>query len=89
MIVLEGERHKDIIVLSGLVRDQGPGPLTLKDSHSCGILRKKLLMCSGHADTSGSRASLPELPSQSRASVFASGRRKTFGKEGCKGIFYF
>lgn len=82
MIVLEGERHKHIIVLSGLVHDQGPGPLTLKDSHSCGILRKELLMCSGHVDTSGSRASLPELPSHLRASVFCFRKKENFWKRG-------
>lgn len=66
MIVFEWERHKEIIPLRGLVHDQSLGPPTLNHSHSCGIPKKNLLTHSGHAETSGRRAS---VPSQLRASV--------------------
>lgn len=80
MIVLEWERHKEIIVLGGLAHDQGPGPRTLNYSHSCGVLRKKLLTCSGQAETSGNTVCPPELPSQLRASVLCFRKKENFWK---------
>lgn len=87
MIVLEWERHKETIVLSGLAHDQDPGPSTLNHGHSCGIPKKLLIHC-GHAETSGSRVSLPELPSNLRASVLCFRKKENFWKRGFVKAFY-